>query len=397
MTIALVVNSGSSSLKYQLLDVANSRVLGNGHVERIGSDRAVCRHEVADRHFVEELPILDHSTAFAVMMQAFHEHGPDIDHHAPVVVGHRVVHGGRQFPDPVVVTERVEREIEDLIPLAPLHNPANLAGIRAARAVFSKVPHVAVFDTAFHTTMSDASSLYAIERHTAERYQVRKYGAHGTSHKYVSARTAELLGRPLGDLRIIVLHIGNGASACAVRGGRSVETSMGLTPLEGLVMGSRSGDIDPAVIFHLHRQAGMGIDELDVFLNRKSGLLGLSGSNDMRDVTLRAAEGDEVARTALEVYVHRIRHYVGAYLVQLGGADAIVFTAGVGENSALIREESLAGLEWLGLDLDLDRNRSGERGERRISTDASAIEVLVVPTNEELEIARQAFEVLEAQ
>ncbi|KAB1656732.1 acetate kinase [Pseudoclavibacter chungangensis] len=394
MSIALVVNSGSSSLKYQLLDASTGQMLASGLVERIGEERAVTTHRVGDEKFRSEQPILDHGAAFAVMMGSFLTHGPDINAHSPKVVGHRVVHGGRRFVGPTRIDDQVERDIDDLVPLAPLHNPANLAGIRVARAVFADVPHVAVFDTAFHTSLSDASSLYAIDAETARKHRVRKYGAHGTSHKYVAARAAEYLHRPIEDLKLLVLHIGNGASLCAVEGGRSIETSMGMTPLEGLVMGTRSGDLDPAVLFHLSRQAGLGIDELDTFLNRRSGLLGLTGSNDMRDVESRAEDGDQVARGALDIYIHRLRHYIGAYLALLGGADAIIFTAGVGENSQLVRAESLEGMEWLGIEIDPERNAERSDEERRISTDSSKIEVLVIPTNEELEIARQSFEAI---
>lgn len=391
MSIVLVINSGSSSLKYQLIDMASTDVLASGLIERIGEAQSELSHRSGAREHEREASVADHDEAFEAMLGAFRDHGPDISANRPVVVGHRVVHGGRRFDGPAIITERVERDIDELIPLAPLHNPANLEGIRAARAVFDDLPHVAVFDTAFHTTMPDSASLYAIDRDTAEQHRVRRYGAHGTSHKYVASATAAFLGRPVEELRTIVLHIGNGASMCAVRGGVSIETTMGMTPLEGLVMGTRSGDIDAAVLMHLHRQAGMSFDELDEFLNRRSGLLGLTGMRDMRDVLAAASEGDEAAATALDVYVHRIRRYVGAYLVDLGGADAIAFTAGVGENAAPIRAAALADMQWLGIEVDPERNASRERGARRISTDASRTEVLVVPTNEEVEIATQSL------
>lgn len=395
MSIVLVVNSGSSSLKYRLLDMAAGAPLASGLIERIGEPVGEVRHECEAGSFSRSEPVPDHAAAFRAMMRSFREHGPDVrGRAAPVAVGHRVVHGGRRFSEAVVVDERVERDIEDLVPLAPLHNPANLEGVRAARETFPGVPHVAVFDTAFHTTMPDAASLYAIDREVAERHRVRKYGAHGTSHRSVARAAAEFLGRPLEELRLVVLHIGNGASACAIDRGRSVDTSMGMTPLQGLVMGSRSGDIDPAVLAHLHEHAGMDLPELVDFLNRRSGLRGLAGSGDVRDVTAAAEAGDEAARTALDVYVHRLRHYIGAYLVLLGGADAIVWTAGVGENSPLIRAEALAGMEWLGIELDAERNREPSRRARRVSADGSRVAVLVVPTDEELEIARQSLAVL---
>ncbi|WP_193128661.1 acetate/propionate family kinase [Gulosibacter sediminis] len=391
MTIVLVVNSGSSSLKYQLLDMATETTLAAGLIERIGEPSGSVRHTNAGGTREREAPIASHDDAFEAMLANFAELGPTLESAPPAAVGHRVVQGARRFFGPTIIDDDVERNIDELSPLAPLHNPANLAGIRGARRVFPSIPHVAVFDTAFHTTMSDAASTYALNREVAEANRVRKYGAHGTSHKYVSEAAAEFLDRPLESLRTAVLHIGNGASACAVDGGKSVDTSMGMTPLEGLVMGTRTGDIDPAVLFHLHRKAGYTVDELDDLLNRRSGLLGLTGTNDVRDVTQRAAAGDVVAQLGLDVYVHRLRHYLGSYLVTLGGGDAIVFTAGVGENSAEVRRRTLEGLEWLGVELDLERNQLPNDGIRVISTDASRVIVLVVPTNEEVEIARQTL------
>ncbi len=297
--------------------------------------------------------------------------------------------GGRRFLEPTIVTDLVEINIEDLGELAPLHNPGAVAGIRAARAAFPELPHVAVFDTAFHQTMPEAAALYAIDRTIAERHRIRRYGFHGTSHKVVSERAAAHLLIPLERFDAITLHLGNGASACAIRGGRSVDTSMGMTPLEGLVMGTRSGDVDPAILIHLQRRAELTPAEVDTLLNKQSGLLGLTGSSDLRDVEARAEEGDEAAMLGLAIYARRIRHYVGAYLAELGRADAIVFTAGVGENSPIVRAAALAGLEGLGIEIDRERNESRDRGVREISTDASRIRVLVVPTDEELEIAVQ--------
>jgi acetate kinase len=366
-----VLNAGSSSLKYQLVDPDSGTVHAAGTVERIGEDGGVPDHEAAVRealHGIEGKP-------------------------APVAVGHRVVHGGDRFDAATLITPGVEQAIDDLSALAPLHNPANLQGIRAAEAVLD-VPQVAVFDTAFHRTIPAAAATYAIPADLAEQYQVRRYGFHGTSHRYVSRAAAAFLGIPLEGSRIIVLHLGNGASACAIRDGRSVDTSMGMTPLEGLVMGTRSGDIDPAAIFHLHRQAGMGFDELEQMLNRSSGLKGLTGKGDMRDVQAAAAAGDETAEQALAVYRHRLRHYIGAYVAELGGLDALVFTAGVGENNSLLRRRTLEPLRHLGLRVDPDRNEVASKEARRISTDDSPVAVLVVPTNEELEIARQTAAVL---
>ncbi|RRJ85757.1 acetate kinase [Gulosibacter macacae] len=394
MSVVLVVNSGSSSLKYQLIDMSAERTLASGLIERIGDaqGQGVITHKAGDEKVVREAAVANHDAAFDEMLRNFAEHGPSLDEFPPVAVGHRVVQGGRRFFGPAVVTDKVEQDIEELIPLAPLHNGPNLAGIQGAKHAFGSIPHVAVFDTAFHSTLSDASSLYAIDRAVAEEYRIRRYGAHGTSHKFVAEATAEYLERPIEELKTIVLHVGNGASACAVDGGRSVETSMGMTPLEGLVMGTRSGDIDPAALFHLHRKAGYDIAMLDDLLNRRSGLLGLTGTNDLRDVIARIEAGDEVAETGLEVYVHRLRHYLGSYLVALGGVDVIAWTAGVGENSPEVRARTLRGMEWLGIEIDEARNSERGEGIRVISTDASKVKVLIVPTNEELEIARQTLE-----
>ncbi|MCS5713795.1 acetate kinase [Herbiconiux sp. CPCC 205716] len=391
MSAILVVNSGSSSFKYQLIEIETEQVLASGLVERIGEDAGHTKHTTPDGSWESDDPIADHTAGFAAMLAAFGDHGPSLDEHPLTAVGHRVVHGGKRFHEATVVTDLVKINIEDLSELAPLHNPANLAGIDAAQKAFPSVPQVAVFDTAFHQTLPPAAYTYAIDASLAERQRIRRYGFHGTSHKYVAGATAEYLDRPLSSLKTIVLHLGNGASVCAVDGGRSVETSMGMTPLEGLVMGTRSGDLDPAVLFHLNRKTGMGFAELDELLNRRSGLLGLSGKGDMRDVQKAAAAGDEAAELALEVYLHRIRGYVGAYYAQLGRLDAIVFTAGVGENNPLVRARSLAGLEGLGIEVDAARNEARGLGARTISTESSRVAVLVVPTNEELEIARQSF------
>jgi acetate kinase len=302
-----------------------------------------------------------------------------------------VVHGGTRFTEPTVVDDAVLAEIERLVPLAPLHNPANLTGIRTARALNPRLPQVAVFDTAFHTTLPEHAARYAIDVRTADAHRIRRYGFHGTSHAYVSRATAALLGRDPSEVNVIVLHLGNGASAAAVAGGRCVETSMGLTPLEGLVMGTRSGDVDPAVVFHLARVAGMPVAEIDELLNRRSGLAGLCGDNDMREVVRRRAAGDAAARLAFDVYAHRLRKYVGAYHAVLGRLDAIAFTAGVGENAAPVRAAALAGLEELGIAVDEERNEAPAGGPRLISPEYARVAVAVVPTDEELEIATQAF------
>lgn len=387
MSRVFVVNSGSSSIKYQLVDVESGEAVIGGLVERIGEPGGdASDHTEGMRLVLDRLGSESGSGS---------EGGSGTDSEpgavAPgfVAVGHRVVHGGALFTEPTLITDEVVEQIERVSALAPLHNPANLAGIRAAREVMGDVPHVAVFDTAFHQSMPAAAYTYAIDRDVAQAHGVRRYGFHGTSHEFVAHRSAELLGRPLEELKLIVLHLGNGSSATAVDGGRSVDTSMGLTPLEGLVMGSRSGDLDPGALLHLLR-TGLEVDELDRLLNKRSGLLGLTGRSDMRDVVQAADDGDEDARLALEVWAHRIRHYVGAYLAQLGGLDALVFTAGIGENSAVMRARALAGLSHLGLSVDADRNAMSWREPREISPDGSAVKVLVVPTNEELAIARAA-------
>ncbi|MET0975854.1 MAG: acetate kinase, partial [Leifsonia sp.] len=394
MASVLVVNSGSSSFKYQLIDADNERMLATGLVERIGEAMGRAVHTVVaadgeEERAERELPIADHTAGFQVMLDAIAELGPSLETHPVIAVGHRVVQGGARFFEPTIITDLVKINIDELSSLAPLHNPANLEGIVAAQKAFPHVPHVAVFDTAFHQTLPPAAYTYAIDAELAAKHRVRRYGFHGTSHRFVSRAAAEFLGRDVADVNQIVLHLGNGASACAVAGGRSVETSMGMTPLEGLVMGTRSGDIDPAVLLHLQRRAGLSVDEVDDLLNKRSGLLGLSGRGDMRDVVDASLAGDADAALALDVYVHRLRGYVGNYVAQLGAVDAVVFTAGVGENSPVIRERSLAGLEVFGIRIDRERNEARSRGPRVISTDDSAVTVLVVPTNEELEIARQ--------
>ena len=396
MSAVLVVNSGSSSLKYQLIDAEGEEALASGLIERIGEASGHIRHKGPGGAWETTLAIPDHTAAFRVMLDAFSAEGPNLDEHPLAAVGHRVVHGGKRFFEPTIVTDLVEINIEDLADLAPLHNPANLQGIRAAKKAFPDVQHVAVFDTAFHQTLPPEAYTYAIDAELAEKYRVRRYGFHGTSHKYVSGAAAEFLGRPLGDLKQIVLHLGNGASVCAVDAGRSVDTSMGMTPLEGLVMGTRSGDLDPAVLLHLARRAGLGTDDLDELLNRRSGLLGLSGRGDMRDVRHAAESGDAAARLALDTTVHRLKHYIGAYTALLGGLDVLTFTAGIGENDARLRAEVCAGLEVLGIRLDPERNASASAEPRLISTDDSPVAVLVVPTDEELEIARQSLQAVGA-
>ncbi|HEV2072692.1 MAG TPA: acetate kinase [Thermomicrobiales bacterium] len=391
MSVVLVVNSGSSSIKYQIIEMESEEVLGKGLIERIGTGSGAATHTGPEGEQRSERPILDHVAGFQAMTDACDAYGPILDEVPIVAVGHRVVQGGSRFVMPTVIDSAAIETIEEISPLAPLHNPPNLLGITAARRAFPDLPHVAIFDTAFHQTIPAEAYTYAIDANIASRYQVRKYGFHGTSHKYVSELAATYLQLPPGDVNTIVLHIGNGVSACAVRGGVSVDTSMGMTPLEGLVMGTRSGDIDPGILFHLHREAEMTIDQLDDMLNRHSGLLGMMGSSDMRDVLASVQHGEEHAQLALGVYCYRLRSYVGAYYAQLGKVDAIVFTAGIGENAPEVRAQTLAGLEHMGIRLDVARNTSPDRDIRSISSDDSAVAVLVIPTNEELEIARQTL------
>ena len=367
-----VLNTGSSSVKFRVVNPESGEVGAEGIVERIGEPGS-------------DTP--DHRAAIDRILAG-------LDRGSIDAVGHRIVHGGDRFVQATLIDDEVERGIEQLSALAPLHNPPGLLGIRAARAALPELPQVAVFDTAFHARMPDAARRYAIDAALAAEHGIRRYGFHGTSYQYVSARAAEQLARPLEELRLIVLHLGNGASAAAIAGGRSVDTSMGMTPLEGLVMGTRSGDIDPAVPLYLQRTAGMTADQVDELLNRRSGLLGLSGRRDMREVVAAAGDGDADAQLAFDVYVHRLRHYIGAYLAILGGADAVVFTAGVGENSAPVRAAALDGLSALGLQLDAASNAAPSRKARRISPPGAPIDVLVIPTDEELQIARETADVL---
>ncbi|MEU6378457.1 acetate kinase [Streptomyces sp. NPDC046909] len=389
----LVLNSGSSSVKYQLLDMSDSSRLAVGLVERIGEETSRLKHTPLTTGTAREWtgPIPDHEAALKAVAEELAKDGLGLDSPELAAIGHRVVHGGQTFTAPTVIDDTVLAEIERLIPVAPLHNPANLTGIRTAQALRPDLPQVAVFDTAFHTTMPESAARYAIDTATADQYRVRRYGFHGTSHAYVARATAKLLGKAPEDVNVIVLHLGNGASASAVRGGRCVDTSMGLTPLEGLVMGTRSGDMDPAVIFHLMRVGGMSTDEIDTLLNKKSGLIGLCGDNDMREIRRRVDEGDEQAQLAFDIYIHRLKKYIGAYYAVLGRVDAVAFTAGVGENASPVREAAVAGLEELGLAVDGELNTVRSDDPRLISPPHARVAVAVVPTDEELEIATQTY------
>ena len=386
-SFVLVINSGSSSMKYQLVDPAAGSAAASGLIERIGGD-GVATHKSGGETLTFTGAIDDHGAALTIMRQLFAESGLPLSEVALVAVGHRVVHGGALFGDPVVVNDDVLQQILDLSLLAPLHNPANATGIARAMVAFPGIPQVAVFDTAFFRDLPAAAATYAIDREVAAEHQIRRYGFHGTSHQYVSHLLPGVLGRDVSELKTIVLHLGNGASASAVRFGSAVETSMGLTPLEGLVMGTRSGDVDPGVVFHLLRNGGMDADQIDNLLNRRSGMVGLSGVSDFRDLHQLIAAGDSAASIALDVYCHRVRKYVGAYLAVLGGADVIAFTAGVGENDGVVRARILEGLEPLGISVDPGRNAVRSPAARVISPDGSPVTVMVVPTNEELAIAQ---------
>ncbi|BBY44536.1 acetate kinase [Mycolicibacterium celeriflavum] len=374
----LVLNSGSSSLKYAVVEPDSENMVVDGIVERIGEGQ-----------------VRDHAEALQKAFDQMAESGQRLDTLGLVAVGHRVVHGGPDIYRPTLIDDALVAEIDELSALAPLHNPPALLGIEEARKALPDLPHVAVFDTAFFHDLPPAAATYAIDRDVAAQWQIRRYGFHGTSHQYVSEQAAAYLGKPLESLRQIVLHLGNGASASAIVGGRPVDTSMGLTPMEGLVMGTRSGDIDPGVLVYLWRTANMGVEDIEKMLNRRSGVLGLGGEIDFRILHQRIESGDTAAQLAYDVYIHRLRKYIGAYLALLGSVDVITFTAGVGENDAAVRRDALSGLAPLGIELDERLNASPEKTARRISADSSPTTVLVVPTDEELAIARACTHLVE--
>ena len=387
----LVLNSGSSSIKYEVVDPSGGTRLASGVVERIGEEAARIQHSFDGTTTQRQEPLATHHAALRTVLALFDELGPQLSDANIVAVGHRVVMGGEHFDGAALIDAEVVATIDRLAPLAPLHNPANLAGINVARDLLPEIPHVAVFDTAFFRDLPPAAATYALDRATAAQHSVRRYGAHGTSHHYVSRAAAAFLGRDVSEFRQIVLHLGNGASASAVLHGAPVDTSMGLTPLEGLVMGTRTGDIDPAVVIHLSRNAGMSIDQIDDLLNRRSGMLGLTGHNDMREVHRLIAAGDVDARVGLDVYVHRLKKYIGAYAAVMGGLDALSFTAGVGENDAVVRAETAAGLEFLGIEIDPVRNTRRSDAARLISPDSARVAVMVIPTDEEMAIALETM------
>jgi acetate kinase len=377
--LVLVINSGSSSLKYQLVDPDSGEARATGNVEKISEPSS---------------SVSDHNAALRSAFDTLDEEGIHLRNCGLVAVGHRVVHGGNRFHRPTLVDDSVIAELDALSELAPLHNPPAVKVIEVARNLLPDVPHVAVFDTAFFYDLPPAAATYAIDRDLADRWQVRRYGFHGTSHRYVSEQAAAFLDRPRGGLKQIVLHLGNGASASAIAGTRPIDTSMGLTPLEGLVMGTRSGDIDPGVVSYLWRRAEMGVDEIESMLNQRSGVLGLAGERDFRRLRAMIESGDSSAQLAYSVFIHRLRKYIGAYLAVLGHTDVVSFTAGIGENDPAVRRDAVAGMEELGIVLDQARNLGAGKGARQISADDSPIAVLVVPTNEELAIARDCVSVL---
>ena len=393
MAYVLVINSGSSSIKFQIVDPtadASQEPFVSGLVEQIGesSGRVTVKH--AGQKFVVQKPIATHGVGLQETFKLLDAKGIGPTQLDIVAAGHRVVHGGMIFSAPELISDPVVEQIRALIPLAPLHNPANIDGIKVARALLPHIPHVAVFDTGFFRDLPPAAAIYAINADVASQNLIRRYGFHGTSHEFVSSQVPALIGRDPLHTRQIVLHLGNGASASAVENGHPIDTSMGLTPLAGLVMGTRSGDIDPGIIFHLVRQGGMTIDEIDNLLNRQSGVKGLSGVNDFRELRAMIEDENENAWLAYNVYINQLRRFIGSYMIELGRVDAITFTAGVGENDKDVRMDALDNLKMYGIEVDPERNAQPNDGPRIISTDESKVKVLVVPTNEELAIAQKA-------
>ena len=395
----LVINSGSSSLKFKLFVMPELSVIASGLIEEIGTQQSPARltwqTAAGDTQKIDKtLQITEHRQAVTAMTALLRESGTINDVDDLAAIGHRVVHGGEEFHEPVLIDETAMQTIAELIPLAPLHNPANLTGIKVSRELAPDTPQIAVFDTAFHQSIPEHSYLYALPYELYQNSKVRRYGFHGTSHSYVAEQAAKHLGKPLDKLKIISLHLGNGASAAAIKNGKCRDTSMGLTPLEGLIMGTRCGDLDPAILFYLGRETGMNMDELDKLLNKQSGLKGICGENDMRSITQSAARGDNRAQLALTMFCYRIKKYIGSYMAILGGVDCIIFTGGIGENSSLVREMSCSELHAFGITIDKEKNSRSGKETFTIQTTESRVKVLVVPTNEELEIARQTLQVL---
>ena len=397
----LVINSGSSSIKYSFFDVGERKALATGLVEKIGEAGSRIRHTVFTSEpateVVRDLLVEDHHRGLQLMVDLLLDARIGIIESPSEItaIGHRVVHGGEHFSQPTVITAGVMKAIKALIPLAPLHNPANLTGIEVAIDLFPQATQVAVFDTAFHQTMPPAAYRYAIPKQLYEEQAIRVYGFHGTSHLYVTKQAVAHLGKPATETNLITAHLGNGCSITAVRGGQSVDTSMGFSPLAGLIMGTRSGDLDPAVPYFLGHSLGMSFGEIDKLLNKQSGLLGLTGQNDLRDIEERRSQGDADAELALEMYAYRIKKYIGAYVAALGRVDALVFTAGVGQHSDAVRALACSGLQNLGISLDIEKNRAGPSGSvTEIQAQDSTVKVLIIATNEELEIAIQTVELV---
>ena len=393
----LVINCGSSSLKYQLIDMENEGVLAQGLVERIGIEGSILTQKVNGEKYIIEQPMESHKDAIRLVLEALvdENHGVIKDMNEISAVGHRVVHGGEKYSESVLVNDEVMAYLEECVKLAPLHNRPNIIGIEACKALMPNTPMAVVFDTAFHGTMPKEAYSYALPYELYKEHGIRKYGFHGTSHKYVSGKVAEVLGKDIKDLKIVTCHLGNGVSLTAVKNGKSIDTTMGFTPLAGMPMGTRSGDIDPAIVIYLIKELGYSVDEVNEILNKKSGILGISGlSSDFRDVRDAAyKKGDERSLLAIDIYTYRIRTQIGAYAAAMGGLDVIVFTAGIGENADMIREGCLKNLEFLGVELDKERNKqNGEIAE--ISKEGSKVKVFVIPTNEELMIAKETMELL---
>ena len=390
----LVINCGSSSLKYQLIDMSNEKVLAHGLVERIGIQGSILTQKVEGRDkYIIETPMENHKFAIKLVLDALVDEKNGVIKSMDEInaVGHRVVHGGEKYSQSVIIDENVMKELEACVKLAPLHNPPNIVGINACKALMPNVPMVAVFDTAFHQTMPEKAYMYAIPYEMYEKHGVRKYGFHGTSHRYVSSEVAKTMGKDIKDLKIITCHLGNGGSLAAIKNGECIDTSMGFTPLDGVVMGTRSGSIDPAVVLYMATDLGYSVDEINSILNKKSGVLGLSGiSSDFRDLQDGLEKGNERATLALEVFRYSVKKQIGAYIAAMNGVDVIVFTAGLGENSVPNRKAILNGLEYLGIELDEERNDT-YGVTKKISKDSSKVDVYVVPTNEELVIARDTL------
>jgi len=394
----LVINSGSSSMKFQLIDMTTEKVLAKGLCDRIGIENSFLKYtRYGNDTVVLEKDMPNHKTAVqeAIYALTCKDMGVISDMSEISAFGHRVVHGGEKFHSSVIIDEEVMKAIKECINLAPLHNPPNITGIEACKAIMPDTPMVAVFDTAFHQTIPTHAYLYALPYDLYEEHGVRKYGFHGTSHKYVSERAAIMLNRPLEELRLITCHLGNGASVCAIKNGISLDTSMGFTPLAGLAMGTRSGTIDPAVIFFLMEKGNMTIKEVNEYLNKKSGVLGISGvSSDFRDIQAAAEEGNERAQLAIDIFCYRVKKYIGEYSTVIEGLDAIIFTAGIGENNDLVRSKIVSGLDYLGISIDQDKNKIAIGKEIDISTTDTKVKTLVIPTNEELAIARETLKLI---